>query len=115
MSVSKCSEVWFLLIIALCATTLDMPAIATSLPRCRLLQEQTDVHLPETTVHEALVFSGQLRLPSTTPPQTMHTFVEEVILASRFRVHACERLGIGSSACHAPATLARVTRTASRP
>jgi hypothetical protein len=42
------------------------------------LQEQTDVHVPETTVHEALVFSAQLRLPSNTPTPTLNSFVEEV-------------------------------------
>lgn len=40
--------------------------------------EQTDVHLPEATVHEALLFSARLRLPSDTPPSVTTQFVEEV-------------------------------------
>ena len=43
-----------------------------------VMQEQTDIHLPETTVHEALVFSAQLRLPSNTPSKVLHSFVDEV-------------------------------------
>lgn len=41
--------------------------------------EQTDVHLPETTVEEAVQFSARLRLPSTTDALTRHAFVEEIM------------------------------------
>lgn len=40
--------------------------------------EQTDIHVPETTVHEALIFSAQLRLPSNTPSNVLNSFVDEM-------------------------------------
>jgi hypothetical protein len=41
-------------------------------------QEQTDVHVPEATVLEALRFSARLRLPSNTPDAVVTKFVDEV-------------------------------------
>lgn len=41
--------------------------------------EQTDVHIPEATVHEALLFSARLRLPSSTKDDAAVKFVEEVM------------------------------------
>jgi ABC-type multidrug transport system ATPase subunit len=41
-------------------------------------QEQTDVHIPEATVLEALRFSARLRLPSDTPDAVVTKFVDEV-------------------------------------
>ena len=42
------------------------------------LSPQTDIHVPQTTVEEALAFSAHLRLPATVEADTRHAFVEEV-------------------------------------
>ncbi|GAB4822452.1 hypothetical protein N2152v2_009498 [Parachlorella kessleri] len=41
--------------------------------------EQTDVHIPEATVLEALLFSARLRLPSDTPDNVVVKFVDEML------------------------------------
>lgn len=40
--------------------------------------EQTDIHIAQTTVQEALAFSAHLRLPTTVDRGTRSMFVEEV-------------------------------------
>ena len=49
---------------------------------CRYV-EQTDIHVPESTVHEALLFSARLRLPSSISSQAAKDYVEEVCRAKR--------------------------------
>ena len=44
---------------------------------CRSYVEQSDIHIPEQTVHEACLFSARLRLPAGTPEATVAAFVEE--------------------------------------
>ena len=44
---------------------------------CRYV-EQSDTHLPQATVAEALLFSARLRLPSTVDVATRDKFVGEV-------------------------------------
>ncbi|CAN1308011.1 ABC transporter G family member 39 [Linum perenne] len=41
--------------------------------------EQTDIHSPNVTVHESLVYSAWLRLPRDINPRTRKMFVEEVM------------------------------------
>ncbi|KAL6781025.1 hypothetical protein ACKKBG_A09460 [Auxenochlorella protothecoides x Auxenochlorella symbiontica] len=41
--------------------------------------EQTDIHIPQATVHEACQFSARLRLPTTVDAATREAFVEEVM------------------------------------
>ena len=41
--------------------------------------EQTDVHLPQTSVREALAFSAALRLPTTVDASTRERFVDEIL------------------------------------
>jgi len=65
-----------------------------SLP-CRYV-EQTDIHVPESTVHEALLFSARLRLPSSISSQAAKEYVEEVCrvgagpLSQRLLQSVCE-------------------------
>lgn len=44
---------------------------------CRYV-EQTDTHIPEATVLESVRFSARLRLPSSTLPEVVKAFVDEV-------------------------------------
>ncbi|KAL4440309.1 hypothetical protein ABPG75_003310 [Micractinium tetrahymenae] len=53
----------------------DPAAFARMMGYC----EQTDIHIPYTTVQEALEFSAALRLPSTTDRATAAAFVQEVM------------------------------------
>ena len=41
--------------------------------------EQNDVHSPQTTVQEALMFSAELRFTRGTPKKTVRAFVDEVM------------------------------------
>ncbi|XP_020525378.1 ABC transporter G family member 39 [Amborella trichopoda] len=41
--------------------------------------EQNDIHSPQVTVYESLLYSAWLRLPSNVNPETRKTFVEEVM------------------------------------
>lgn len=54
-----------------------MCPICPCLHPCRYV-EQTDVHMPQTTVSEACHFSARLRLPTSVDAATRQTFVEEV-------------------------------------
>ncbi|MCO5572637.1 hypothetical protein L7F22_026395 [Adiantum nelumboides] len=41
--------------------------------------EQNDIHSPQVTVYESLIFSASLRLSSTLPPQSKEAFVNDVM------------------------------------
>jgi ABC-type multidrug transport system ATPase subunit len=41
--------------------------------------EQTDIHSPQTTVHEALIYSAYLRLPGKVSSKVKDAFVEEIM------------------------------------
>lgn len=51
-----------------------LPSCPTPVADC----EQTDIHAPEATVHEALLFSARLRLPKSVPRDRADAFVDEV-------------------------------------
>lgn len=51
----------------------------TSFARVSGYVEQNDVHSPQTTVHEALMFSAELRFTRGTPKATVRAFVDEVM------------------------------------
>jgi hypothetical protein len=58
-------------------------------PSCILLGgryvEQDDIHSPQTTVREALSFSGHLRLPKDQSKRDVEAFVDQVRLVERQR------------------------------
>lgn len=45
----------------------------------RSLSLQTDIHSPQTTVHEALLYSAFLRLPGAVSSAVKTAFVEEIM------------------------------------
>ena len=54
--------------------------------------EQTDIHSPQTTVHEALIYSAYLRLPGKVGPaepdlQSVATFATLFVAAHRLGMH----------------------------
>lgn len=51
----------------------------TSFARVSGYVEQNDVHSPQTTVKEALMFSTELRFTHGTPKKTVRAFVDEVM------------------------------------
>lgn len=55
------------------------PKEQTSFARVSGYVEQNDVHSPQTTVREALVFSAQLRFAQGVPSDTVQAFVDEVM------------------------------------
>lgn len=54
------------------------PQDKATFPRVAGYVEQFDVHVPNMTVHESLLFSGQLRLPGEVPRETVLAFVGQV-------------------------------------
>ncbi|KAK9807392.1 hypothetical protein WJX73_000014 [Symbiochloris irregularis] len=58
--------------------------------------EQTDIHSPQSTVREALVFSARLRLPQTVQKAQLNAFVDEVMDMMELRTLANSIIGIPS-------------------
>jgi len=55
------------------------PKVQETFARVAGYVEQSDIHSPQVTVHESLIFSSWLRLPKDVDDKTRETFVEEVM------------------------------------
>eukprot|EP00897_Mesotaenium_endlicherianum_P002106 jgi/Mesen1/1923/ME000145S01008 len=55
------------------------PKVQETFARVAGYCEQTDVHSPQVTVEESLIYSAWLRLPASVPASTRQEFVEEVM------------------------------------
>ncbi|KAG1326104.1 Pleiotropic drug resistance protein 3 [Cocos nucifera] len=55
------------------------PKVQETFARISGYCEQTDIHSPQITVEESVIYSAWLRLPSQIDPRTRHEFVNEVL------------------------------------
>ena len=79
--------------------------------------EQFDVHSPQTTVHEALLFSAELRFDKGVEKNIIHAFVEEVedlveLANLREALVSTPFILSHSSRCQSAAVLCRVLKQA---